>query len=311
MERGIFHMLKKSFITFTMILLVGLLAACGGNQTVGKEKQTKVYQSETGAVNVPVNPKRIVITTESYTGNLLALGITPVGVMAGTKDNKFIAGKLNNVEVITPDSVEKILELEPDLIISTPDNKNNKKYADIAPTVIYTYNKLDYLEQHIAIGKLVGKEQEARNWVENWKKTTKADGEKIKAKIGADTTVMVMEVYEKNLYVFGNAWGRGTEVIYQALGLKAPEKVIKDAMGPGYYTLSTEVIPQYAGEYIFLSDSGSDKPDTTFMQSNLWRNLSAVKNKRVFSIDSKSFYYNDPMSLEKELSFIKEKLLNN
>ena len=34
-----------------------------------------------------------------------------------------------------------------------------------------------------------------------------------------------MESYDKNMGLLGDSWGRGTEVLYQALNLKMPEKV--------------------------------------------------------------------------------------
>lgn len=306
---------KHTILTALSLMLVVFLAACGGSdentsdKKEEKEAETRIYKSETGDVKVPANPKRIISVPSTYTGNLLALGITPVGVTADVKDNKFYEGKLDDVEEITADSVEKIFELEPDLIISTPDNKNNKKYAEIAPTVVFSYEKYQYLDQHIEIGKLVNKEKEAKAWVEEWNKKTEEAGKEIRAKIGEDATVMVMELFNKDLYVFGDNWGRGTEVLYQALKLKAPEKVIQDAMGPGYHAISAEVIPEYAGDYIILSESGSENPDTTFKETNVWKNIPAVKNNKVISIDSKSFWFNDPITVEKELEFFKEQLL--
>lgn len=307
--------MKKSILITLMIMMISILAACGGadekeNDTQGeKASDTRVYKSETGDVNLPKNPKRIVVVPSSYAGNVLALGITPVGIPADVKDNKFYDGKLDDVEEITEDSVEKILELEPDLIISTPDNKNNDKYKDIAPTVTLTYEKYNYLEAHAEIGKIVNKEKEAQDWIDEWNKKTAELSKEVKAKIGEETTVMVMELFNKDLYVFGDNWGRGTEVLYQALKLKAPEKVVEDAMGPGYHAISSEVIPEYAGDYIILSESGSENPDTTFKQTSVWKNIPAVKGDKVINIDSKSFWFNDPITVEKELEFFLDEFL--
>ena len=40
--------------------------------------------------------------------------------------------------------------------------KNIGKLNDIAPTVVFTWGKLDYLSQQIEIGKLLNKEKEAK-----------------------------------------------------------------------------------------------------------------------------------------------------
>ena len=57
-----------------------------------------------------------------------------------------------------------------------------------------------------------------------WKSQTEKDGEAIKAKIGEDTTVSILMNLIK-LYTYGPNWGRGGEVMYQAFGLKMPNKL--------------------------------------------------------------------------------------
>lgn len=55
--------------------------------------------------------------------------------------------------------MEKIIELEPDLIIGLSTAKNLDKLKEIAPTVTFTYGKVDYLTQHLEIGKLLNKKR--------------------------------------------------------------------------------------------------------------------------------------------------------
>lgn len=46
------------------------------------------------------------------------------------------------------------------------------------------------------------------------------------------------------------------------MGLNMPEKVKKDALGPGYYTLSQEILASYAGDYVVLSRSSGTESTT-------------------------------------------------
>ncbi|MFC7440336.1 iron-hydroxamate ABC transporter substrate-binding protein [Laceyella putida] len=302
---------QSFFLRLIAVLLVGLLAGCGGQTghktNSGTESnsspKTRIYHSENGDIEVPAKPKRIAVLAATYAGNLLKLGITPIAVNEWPKGNKFYEGKLDDVEVITTDSLEKLLALEPDLIITYSNDKNIKKYSEIAPTVSFTYDKYNYLEQHIEIGKLVGKEKEARAWVEEWQMKAKAAKKKVQEVIGEDASATVFETFGKDLYVYGKNWGRGTEVIYQALGLKAPKKVEQDVFGPGYKAISAEVIPQYAGDYIFVGE-GAETTDNSFMETDVWKGIPAVQKNNVIPFDSKSFYFNDPISLEKEMEFI-------
>lgn len=304
------NMKKKPWLLSLLALLVAsLLAGCQGTtgQQADSDAKTdsamRTYHAENGDIQVPANPKRVAVLAATYAGNLLKLGITPIAVNEWPKGNKFYEGKLDHVEVITADSLEKLLALEPDLIITYSNDKNIKKYSEIAPTVSFTYDKYNYLEQHIEIGKLVGKEKEARAWVEQWQERAKVEKKKVQDAIGADATVTVLETFGKDMYVYGKNWGRGTEVIYQALGLKAPKKLEQDVFGPGYKAISAEVIPQYAGDYIFVGDGGGTSQNS-FMQTEVWKTLPAVQKNQVITFDSKSFYFNDPISLEKEMEFI-------
>lgn len=298
---------KIAHLLLMVAMMICITVACSGNTQQTNDK-TRVYQSETGKVELPENPKRVAVLFHPFTGNLIKLGITPIAITEWPKRSKFLAGKLEKAEVVGEDSIEKLLSLRPDLIITSSDDKNIKKYREIAPTVAIPFPKYDYLQQHIEIGKIVGKEKEARAWVDEWKQKTAQERKRIQDAIGKDATIMLLESYNKELYVYGKNWGRGGEVIYQALGLKAPEKVQKEVFPNGYKAISSEVIPEYAGDYIFLGE-GSDT-DNSFVKIDLWKNIPAVKNNRVILFDADSFSFNDPVTLESELDFIVKALTN-
>ncbi|MUT64652.1 iron-hydroxamate ABC transporter substrate-binding protein [Paenibacillus sp. NEAU-GSW1] len=266
---------------------------------------TITYQSELGPIEVPANPQRIVALSSAP--NVISLGGTVVGVDEWTEKSPHFKDKLSGVAVVSEDKLEDIIALEPDLIIAGSYNKNLDKMKEIAPTVVYTWGKLDYLAQQLEIGKLLNKEQEAQAWIDDFKKRAAEAGAEIKAKIGEDATISVLETDSKSFYVFGNNWARGTEILYQAMGLNMPEKVKADALGPGYYQLSNEVVADYAGDYIVLSRSGTG--DNSFMETDAWKNIPAVKNNHVIEIDTEASTYSDPTTLEYLLNIFKEGFL--
>ncbi|CAN7492250.1 iron-hydroxamate ABC transporter substrate-binding protein [Rossellomorea sp. LjRoot5] len=308
--------MKKWLIPFTLLLVL-LVSACSNGSTEeegseSKEKDGKsdtiTYQSENGPVEVPADPERVVVLS-SFAGNVMALDVNLVGVDSWSKLNPRWDKELKGVEEVTDESLEKIIELNPDLIIGLSNIKNVDKLNEIAPTVTYTYGKVDYLTQHIEIGKLLNKEEEAQKWVDDFKKRAKAAGDDIKAKIGEDTTVSVIESFNKQLYVYGNNWGRGTEILYQEMDLKMPEKVKEEALEPGYFALSTEVMPEFAGDYLILSKD--PKADNSFMETETYKNIPAVKKNQVFEVNMMEFYFNDPLTLDYQLDFFKDKFLGN
>ncbi|MBJ8018257.1 MULTISPECIES: iron-hydroxamate ABC transporter substrate-binding protein [Bacillus cereus group] len=303
--------MKKLFISLTVLFVLVMSACSNGstdkkNDAKGKKSETITYQSENGKVEVPANPQRVVVLS-SFAGNVMSLGVNLVGVDSWSKQNSRFDSKLKNVAEVSDENVEKIAELNPDLIIGLSNIKNVDKLKKIAPTVTYTYGKVDYLTQHLEIGKLLNKEKEAKTWVDDFKKRAQTAGKDIKAKIGEDATVSVVENFNKQLYVYGENWGRGTEILYQEMKLKMPEKVKEKALKEGYYALSTEVLPEFAGDYLIVSKNKDT--DNSFQETESYKNIPAVKNNRVYEANMMEFYFNDPLTLDFQLDFFKKSFL--
>lgn len=315
--------MKKLLIPFIALLFI--LSACnskpaetsssnaGTTETPKAEQKetaagTITYESENGPIEVPANPQRVIVLS-AFTGNLIALNVNLVGVDSWSKDNPAFADKIKDAMEVSDESLEKIIELDPDLIIGLSNIKNVDKLKEIAPTVTYTYNKVDYLTQHLEIGKLVNKEKEAQAWIDDFKQRAQKAGEDIRAKIGEDATVSVIENFEKQIYVFGDNWGRGTEILYGEMKLKMPEKVKEMALKDGYYALSAEVLREFAGDYVIFSKTPG--ADSSFQETETYKQIPAVKNGHVFEADATRFYFNDATTLDYQLDFFIEHFLGN
>ncbi|WP_100401381.1 iron-hydroxamate ABC transporter substrate-binding protein [Bacillus sp. FJAT-42315] len=302
----------KKLLFPILLLLAFTVSACSSqseektSKPEKKEPETITYESENGPVEVPSNPERVVVLS-SFAGNVMALDANLVGVDSWSKMNPKFESKLKDVEEVSDENLEKIIELNPDLIIGLSSIKNAEKLKEIAPTVTYTYGKVDYLTQHIEIGKLLNKEKQAQAWVDDFKARAQKAGEEIKAKIGEDATVSVIEKFDKQIYVFGDNWGRGTEILYQEMKLNMPDKVKEMALKDGYYALSLEVLPEFAGDYVVLSKNSD--ADNSFQETDTYKNIPAVKNKQLFEVNAKEFYFNDPLTLDLQLDFFKQSFL--
>ncbi|ERI11039.1 iron-hydroxamate ABC transporter substrate-binding protein [Aneurinibacillus aneurinilyticus] len=307
--------MKKPFLSL-MLLFVLIISACSSQSIEKKDSLTPkenktdtiTYQSESGPIEVPANPKRVVVLS-TFAGDVMSLGVNLVGVDPWAKMNPRFHEKLKGVEEVTDENIEKIIELNPDLIIGLTTIKNVDKLKEIAPTVTYTYGKVDYLTQHLEIGKLLNKEKEAQTWINSFKERAQKARKDIKAKIGENATVSVIEKSDKQIYVFGDNWGRGTEILYQEMKLKMPEKVKETALKNGYYPLSLEVLPDFAGDYIIFSKSNDT--DNSFQETDRYRSIPAVKNNRVFEVNSKEFYFNDALTLDFQLDFFIKSFLHS
>lgn len=63
-----------------------------------------------------------------FTGNVIALDVNIVGIDQWSKMNPRFEEELKDVELVSDESLEKIIELEPDLIIGLSNINNVDKF---------------------------------------------------------------------------------------------------------------------------------------------------------------------------------------
>ncbi|MFP4478641.1 MAG: ABC transporter substrate-binding protein [Candidatus Izemoplasmatales bacterium] len=289
--------MKKVLAILVAFIGVITVSACqlGSDDTV----EYVEYESEEGIIMVPEDPQRIVVLATYNTGHVIAAGGNLVGATSWDFLNERYSEYLQGVEEVSEENVEGILALDPDLIIAQPGIANLDQIKEIAPTVVYTYGNLTYLEQYTEVAKLIGTEDEAVEWVEDFQTRAETAGQLFKTTYGEDTTISVVEVYGKQLYVYGSNWGRGTEILYQEMELAMPDLVRENALAPGYYAISTEVLPDYMGDFVVLSKHL--EADTSFEETETYQNTDAYQNDRILEVDGTSFSYNDPITLDWQL----------
>ncbi|MHA6480958.1 hypothetical protein ACX1C1_03440 [Paenibacillus sp. strain BS8-2] len=74
-----------------------------------------------------------------------------------------------------------------------------------------------------------------------------------------------------------------------------------------WLTVSNELIPQYAGDHIFMAiNKKSEAYD--FASDPIWGSLDAVKQNRLYEIDGYSFYFSDPISVMGQIEDIADQL---
>ena len=311
---------KLPFGITLLLCLTLLLSACSGsastnggannsssNATIGQtvaSSEMVTFSAANGEVQIPRNPQRIVMVAGAFTGHLLALGLKPVG--AGDESfNAYTEGKLDNVVNIGNGvSFEQIVALQPDLIVIWNDPEAIEKLSKIAPTVAVEYG-IPLREQLLDFGKMTGREEQARAWIAQWD-TKIAEYKPLVEQAVGDRTVSIFDSGSaKEFYAYGS-FGRGGDIIYGEFGLKAPPIIQREAIdsGKGWAKLSLELLPEYAGDYIFISGwTGNDNAGVVF-EGNIWDNLTAVKNNRVYYENSRGFVFSDPISLEAQLQFV-------
>lgn len=150
---------SKLRVMLTILVLCSIfISACGANgntanqagsagetatgkdtpKTEASAPTTKKVPTINGDIEIPTDPQRIVV--DAYLPTLLLLGEKPVGATAKDLENVHIQDQIDGIENTGESSAEKIVELNPDLIISAnSDPELYEKLSKIAPTVILPY----------------------------------------------------------------------------------------------------------------------------------------------------------------------------
>ncbi|WP_379140595.1 ABC transporter substrate-binding protein [Paenibacillus sp. sgz500992] len=310
---------RKRWLVYPLLLTLTLLvSACGSNQSTGSATNSgsaaeapapsqqpaettapasfKTVTTVNGDIEIPVQPKRIV--AEEYLGSLIALDTIPVGAPGLTLQNMYYKESLTGVAdtgTYGKMSPEKIIALDPDLIISG-NADSYEALSQIAPTVIVPYGDLKDAHQELTyFGELLGKEQQAKDWLAEYDKRIAAAKAKVDAAIPADATFSILEHSEKTTWVYGDNFGRGGQPVYQALGRKPPTEVAAEIMEKQWAELSTEVLNKYAGDYLIVTDNNYTVQN--FKDDPIWGNLPAVKNDHLYVWKEERSWYYDPIAV--------------
>jgi len=327
-ERKYESMNKRGTSTIATLLLclTLLLSACTGGaaintssgesqasttQTEATASQTKIVSTIKGDVEIPINPERIVVMY--YTGDVLAFGVTPVGsskIQEGAAFEEELKNTKNLGEWFEP-NVEAVIQLKPDVIIVPSNEELYGQMEKIAPTIVIDDATTSLDKRLTKIGEVLGKEKEAKELLANFYEKVEDSQEKLKEAGILDKTVSIMEGGKGKMSVVTSyTFGRGSQIIYEHLGLKAPkiiqQKIDEKDNKQQAMDVSLETLTDYAGDYVFRS-SYEGMADLT--NHPVWVNIPAIKEGRLIEIDFGFCYYNDIYSLNKQLDFIVDRLL--
>ncbi|KOP67928.1 ABC transporter substrate-binding protein [Bacillus sp. FJAT-18019] len=307
----------KFRVTLSMLILCAfLISACGGNgnttnsagtsgetaagtdkpQTEASSPTTRKVDTIHGAIEYPAEPQRIVV--DAYLPTLLLLGEKPIGATAKDLENVHIQDMIAGIESMGENATEKILELNPDLIISAnSDPEVFEKLSKIAPTIILPYETYRSVHEEVeGLGAILGKEEEAKKWLSDFDEKIEGLRTRVNGVIKEGETFSIFGAFGKTFYLYGDGIYRGGLAIYKELKLTPPERIQKELIAPGetFKEVSLEVLNDYAGDYIFFDESKGAEMDK---KDKVWTSIEAVKQDRVFYLDAKRFWPFDPIAV--------------
>lgn len=257
--------------------------------TAGKTRS--ITDSQGNTAEIPVKAERVVFWGETV-GDMLKLDIKPIGTTFSFVDDHIYADEFEGVEDVGfPVNLETMLELQPDLIITASMDANEyEQLSKIAPTVVFnTFAPLK--ERMLLLGDILGRSEEAESWLSEYETLTASTIEQLKELgISGDETVSVLTYYPGDR-LFAMARAGLSQILFDDLGL-VPTPKIQQMIDEekGFEQLSLEFLPEFAGDLIFVLNPVSTMEDAiqsteAMMQSNLWKNLPAVKAGKVYVLD--------------------------
>lgn len=296
-----------------LLLFLLLLAGCGGqeakssssdnqvasttsNQTKeegASSSHTKSFTDSTGTKQIPVNPQRVFSISAST--QLLALGITPIGgLQYEIEQDYYLQDYAKQITIAGdyPPNFESITKLKPDLIIASSfvEPEIVEQLEKIAPTVMYPweYNLYDQLRY---IGDIVGRKEQAEEWIKQHEIKVADSKAQMSTLVAPDKTVAAIEIFKDKFQVAGNR--NMGYVLHDLLGLKRLPFVQEEIDKNGGYLVYTEEqslekLPELTADYLIVKVNDTQAGSSAFFEeiqnSNLWKELPAVKNGQVYVV---------------------------
>lgn len=300
---------KKLMLACLIALFTLVLAACGGggkqneasstasnNQETAQPKADNTGTSETRTIEylgkqytVPQKVEKVVITgAMEAMEDALVLDVHPAGAI--TIGGKFpemfapVTGKSESIGEKSQPNFEKILELNPDVILgSTKFPKEAvEKMEKIAPTILVSHIATNWESNLKLMAELTGKQAEAEKILAQYQTDTKTVKATLKEKLQGKSVAAVrirgsqVYVYPKDVYF--------NPVLYDEIGLEVPEPV---SMAKTQEAISIEKLADMNPDYLFVQFSTSETQEAQTAYDELKKNpviqnLNAFKQNHVY-----------------------------
>jgi len=317
---------SKKIAALIVVLLAALMvSACGNNgnsNTTGASAssspsasapsegaRTQTVKHYYGETEVPLHPQRVAV----FGLEDIALSLDAPLVYAYGFDGYYVYDKLKERNVPVSGSsdlkpnVEAILASNPDLIVLQgyfTDEQGYKELSKIAPTIAYT--PADWKGNVVEIGKVLGAEAKAQEVLSAYDGKLKQAKETISAAVGTANSVIYLRPSDKDLQVFYPSFA---PLIYDDLGLKPDASIAefqKESDEDWGINTSLEKLPSIKADYVFAIYGGSISSAEEFAKETaasteveklqLWKDLPAVKNNRVFKVSARTWMSSGPIA---------------
>lgn len=318
----------KMLLLWTAML--ALLAGCGQNggntAAAPPAEQTPTEQTAAPASTdaertikhamgeevVSGTPQRVVTLFQGATDSALALGVKPVGAVESWIEQpwyNYIREQMDGVVNLGSENqpnLEEIAALKPDIIIASK-TRHEEIYSQleaIAPTVMT--EEVHIWKDSLALtAAALNKQEEEKAFLERWDREVTDFKEQMGDKLKLEAGIVDFRADHARIVYTGFS-----ALVLDELGIARPAK--QQGEDWGVKLVSKENIPQMDADIIFdqtstSRDDGRLDLRKEWTQHPLWSNIKAVKNNRVYEVDTAIWNNGSgPLAAEGMLEDLKE-----
>lgn len=326
------RLIKLGMALIMLLGLAAVMAGCGGaeapkqsapasNEPAGQATHTgtnseALPQAETGddqaatqfftdatgrVVEVPAVPERI--ASLEFTGYLWALGITPVGTAPRFFNPPFDAFMDGVADLGYPANLEKLAELDPDLIIAADylTAEQVEAYEKIAPVVLLAWSETNNLNRLTMLANLLNRHEEEQQWLASYQGLVQETRDKLSSVMEPGETASVFYAWGTSINLLAP---QVISTLFDDIGFEPTERM-KERLSaePGFAseTISQEVLPEYAADRMFIIAEGElGKSLLEELKGSVLKTLPAFQEGKVYLLHP-NWYSFEPGLLEWQL----------
>lgn len=286
--------MRVKFLIASLILV--LLSGCAAPAPTTEETaptttaDTRTITHAMGETEVSTTPQRIIAMNEGVMANLLALGITPVGVVdwASRDYTQYLGDTTQTVASVgTTDgpNFEAMLLLNPDLILAMQDDVDEETLpllSQIAPVAVSPFSSEDWRGNVLFTGEATGKQAEAETLVNISNTRLEEFRTAYAAQAPADETIAIIRsradafnIYNKESFI--------AELTKEA-GLRQPAAFDEIE---AWNSMSMEAIELLTSDKLFVMVR-NEREAGAFLElsaSPLWQTIPAVQQDEVHLVN--------------------------
>ncbi|PSL00098.1 iron complex transport system substrate-binding protein [Murinocardiopsis flavida] len=285
-----------------LIALALLAAGCGGGSGGTDDgAATRTAEIRGGSVEVPADPKRIAVLWRPGVAAVTGLGEKPVAAIGDPgRDDLSLTPYLpkdypvEDIKLVTNSpqehdvNIEELAAAAPDLIIGADTTAGTQaellpKLEEIAPTALIRWTGPTEWRDYITdVGAVLGEEKGAAKMLADYDdalaETKDAIGDP------GDVSVSLLRLQSENEVRFETQASFPGEILRE-LGFTRPKSQRGDDVDQPFVPESYENLAEGDADMVFVFHNQEYKDAPTQFSDGLWRDLDAVRNKKIYSVD--------------------------